>query len=81
MPVFAVALGPTELIVVLVIVLILFGAGRLPQVFRSVGDGLRQFRDAQKEDPRDVTPPRELDERAVQDADELREKDSERVRR
>jgi sec-independent protein translocase protein TatA len=39
-------LGPTELIVILVIVLIIFGAGRLPQVFSSLGKGVREFRDA-----------------------------------
>ncbi len=39
-------LGPTELIVILVIVLIVFGAGRLPQVFSSLGKGVREFREA-----------------------------------
>jgi sec-independent protein translocase protein TatA len=39
-------LGPTELIVILVIVLIIFGAGRLPQVFSSLGKGVREFREA-----------------------------------
>ena len=49
-------LGPTELVIILVIVLVLFGAGRLPQVFESVGKGIKQFRDAQRDEPRDVTP-------------------------
>lgn len=40
-----------ELLVVLVLVLILFGAGRLPQVFEAFGQGLRRFREAQAEDP------------------------------
>jgi sec-independent protein translocase protein TatA len=50
-------IGPTELIIVLVLVLILFGAGRLPQVFEQFGRGIRAFRDAQKEEPIDVTRP------------------------
>jgi len=39
-------LGPTELIIILVIILIIFGAGRLPQVFSSLGKGVKEFRDA-----------------------------------
>ncbi len=45
------SLGPTELIVILVIVLILFGAGKLPQVFSSLGKGVKEFRDASSEGP------------------------------
>ena len=41
-------LGAPELIIILVIVLVIFGAGRLPQVFGSLGKGLREFRKAQK---------------------------------
>jgi sec-independent protein translocase protein TatA len=55
-------IGPTELIIVLVLVLILFGAGRLPQVFEQFGRGIRAFRDAQKEEPIDVTRPKEIAE-------------------
>jgi sec-independent protein translocase protein TatA len=40
------AIGPTELILVLAIVLIIFGAGKLPHVLGSVGKGIREFRDA-----------------------------------
>jgi len=36
--------GPMELVVILVIVLIIFGAGRLPQVAGALGKGIRQFR-------------------------------------
>lgn len=35
-----------ELVVVLLIVLIIFGAGKLPQVFGALGKGVREFRDA-----------------------------------
>jgi sec-independent protein translocase protein TatA len=48
-------IGFNELLVILVIVLILFGAGRLPSVFGQFGKGIKAFRDAQKEDPLDVT--------------------------
>ena len=39
-------LGHTELIVILVIVLVLFGAKRLPELGGSLGRGIRSFRSA-----------------------------------
>ncbi|MBM4392929.1 MAG: twin-arginine translocase TatA/TatE family subunit [Deltaproteobacteria bacterium] len=38
--------GTTEWIVILVIVLIFFGAGKLPDVFRQAGKGIKAFKDA-----------------------------------
>ncbi|MDQ3706403.1 MAG: twin-arginine translocase TatA/TatE family subunit [Chloroflexota bacterium] len=46
--------GP-EILLVLVIVLIIFGAGKLPQVFSSLGKGVREFRDAAEGDPTTTT--------------------------
>jgi sec-independent protein translocase protein TatA len=37
-------IGPVELILVLVIVAMLFGVGKLPEVFGAVGKGIREFR-------------------------------------
>ena len=37
-------LGPTELIIVLVIVMILFGVGKLPEIGGAVGKALREFK-------------------------------------
>ena len=39
-------IGPPELIIVLVLVLVIFGAGKLPQVFGAMGKGIKEFRDA-----------------------------------
>ena len=36
-------LGPTELIVILVIVLLLFGGAKLPQLARSLGEAKKEF--------------------------------------
>jgi len=47
-------IGPTELVIVLVIVMIIFGVGKLPQVGGAVGKGLREFRKAQKDDTDEV---------------------------
>ena len=50
-------LGMGELVVVLVIVLVVFGAGRLPEVMGSLGKGVNQFKRGLKEPPEiDVTP-------------------------
>jgi sec-independent protein translocase protein TatA len=38
-------LGTTEMIIILVLVLIVFGAGKLPQVAKSLGKGVREFKD------------------------------------
>ncbi len=50
------SLGPTELVLILVLVLIVFGAGKLPQVFNSLGKGVKEFRDA-SEGADAATPP------------------------
>jgi sec-independent protein translocase protein TatA len=50
-------LGIPELLIILVIVVLLFGAGKLPQIGQGLGDGIRNFRKSMKEkDEVDVTP-------------------------
>ena len=50
-------MGFGELLVVLVIVLVVFGAGRLPEVMGSMGKGVQAFRKGLREPPEiDVTP-------------------------
>ena len=39
-------IGPLEIIIVLVIVLIIFGPKRLPDLGRSLGTGMREFKDS-----------------------------------
>jgi len=56
-------LGTTELIIILAIVMIVFGAGRLPEVGGAIGKGIRNFRSASRgDDERDVTPEGEEDQ-------------------
>ncbi|HEY6779550.1 MAG TPA: twin-arginine translocase TatA/TatE family subunit [Thermoleophilaceae bacterium] len=38
--------GPLEIIVILVIVLVVFGPKRLPDLGRSLGKGMREFKDS-----------------------------------
>jgi sec-independent protein translocase protein TatA len=40
------SIGPGELIIVLVIALIILGPKKLPEVGRSVGKGMREFKDS-----------------------------------
>jgi sec-independent protein translocase protein TatA len=40
------SIGPTELIIVLVIVLLIFGPKRLPGLGKQLGSGMREFRDS-----------------------------------
>jgi sec-independent protein translocase protein TatA len=47
-------LGGPELIIVLVIVLIVFGAGKLPNVMRDVGRGVKEFKKAQSDEEREA---------------------------
>ena len=49
--------GPWELIIILVIVLIIFGAGKLPEIGSGLGRGIRNFKKATTgKDEIDVTP-------------------------
>lgn len=40
-------IGPTELIIVLVIIMIVFGVGKLPEIGGGLGKGIREFRKGQ----------------------------------
>jgi sec-independent protein translocase protein TatA len=41
-------LGLPELLIILVIVILIFGANRLPEIGRGIGRGIRNFKDATK---------------------------------
>ena len=43
-------LGPTELIIILVIVLVLFGVGRISKIAGELGSGIRAFKDGLQTD-------------------------------
>ena len=42
-------LGPVELILILVVLMLLFGVGKLPQVGQAMGNAVKQFRQSQKD--------------------------------
>ncbi len=56
-------LGMQELLIVLIIVLVLFGASRLPQIGKGIGEAIRNFKKATNEpDEIDVTPKKNIQE-------------------
>ncbi len=57
-------LGTTELIIILVLVLIIFGAGKLPEIGNALGKGIRNFKKGiSQPDEIDVTPEEEKEEK------------------
>lgn len=43
-------LGLPELIVIIFLIILIFGASRLPEIGRGIGKGIRNFKDATRED-------------------------------
>jgi len=43
-------LGMPELVVILVIIVIIFGAGKLPEIGSGIGKGIKNFKDATKKE-------------------------------
>ena len=74
-------LGPMELIIALVVILLLFGAKRIPELARGLGSGVREFKagtkegqledkkDKQKEDEEGVTSETKTDDEAKLEED------------
>lgn len=56
-------LGTTELIIILILVLVIFGAGKLPQVGGALGKGLRNFKDGVKDIDEEETDPEKLEDK------------------
>lgn len=42
-------IGLPELLVILVIIVVIFGAGKLPQLGKGLGEGIKNFKDAMRE--------------------------------
>ncbi len=50
-------LGTTEMVIILVLVLIIFGAGKLPDIGNALGRGIRNFKKSvESNDEIDITP-------------------------
>jgi sec-independent protein translocase protein TatA len=42
------ALGPTEIILILVVVLLLFGGRKIPELMKGIGQGMKEFKKASR---------------------------------
>ncbi|AHW59395.1 sec-independent protein translocase protein TatA [Draconibacterium orientale] len=50
-------IGPQEIIIILIIVLLLFGGRKIPELMKGLGKGMKEFKEATKEDdPEDKKP-------------------------
>ena len=58
-------IGPWEIGLILVIIMIVFGVGKLPQVGGAIGKGLRSFRKAQHGEEEEEEEPAEPKKRVV----------------
>jgi sec-independent protein translocase protein TatA len=43
------ALGPTELIAIVLIVILLFGGRKIPELMKGIGQGMKEFKKASRE--------------------------------
>lgn len=58
-------LGFPELLIILVIIMVIFGAGKLPEIGAGLGQGIRNFKKAMKETKEiDVTPQEEEEKKS-----------------
>jgi sec-independent protein translocase protein TatA len=47
------AIGPWQIALIVVIVLLLFGGRKIPELMRGLGSGIKEFKEASKEEPND----------------------------
>ena len=46
-------IGIPELLIILAIIILIFGANRLPEIGRGIGKGIRNFKDSTRDDKKD----------------------------
>lgn len=44
------SLGPWQIILIILVILILFGGRKIPELMRGLGQGMKEFKDATKDD-------------------------------
>ena len=52
------SIGPMELLVILLVALLLFGGKKIPELAKGLGQGIRNFKEAVKDEPPPNTPSR-----------------------
>jgi len=54
-------LGAQEIILIVLALLLLFGGRKIPELMRGMGRGIREFKEGQKESPKEEIPKEELE--------------------
>jgi sec-independent protein translocase protein TatA len=49
------SLGPTEIILIVAVIILLFGGKKIPELMRGIGQGMKEFRKASRLDDDDST--------------------------
>ena len=49
-------IGAPQIILIVVVILLLFGGRKIPELMRGLGSGIKEFKDASKEDNEDEDP-------------------------
>jgi sec-independent protein translocase protein TatA len=73
--------GPTELIIVLAIILLLFGAKRIPELARGLGTGIREFKRGTRGEVDEEKKDEELTAGAGEDSARMQEEEAARAER
>lgn len=63
------SIGVWQVILILVIVLIIFGAGKLPKVMGDVAKGVKNFREGMKDDGSTAASPAQIDQSTTAEAE------------
>ena len=63
-------LGMPELLIILVIVLVIFGASKLPQIGKGLGQGIRNFKQATSEKSEEISSDAEDDKKKIEKPEE-----------
>jgi len=63
-------IGMPELIVILIIIMIIFGAGKLPEIGAGIGKGIRNFKRATMDPPKEITSPKKRKDDDTEDEED-----------
>ena len=61
-------IGMPELIIILIIILIIFGAGKLPEIGSGIGKGIKNFKKATNDAKEEITAPNENEKKTEGEA-------------
>jgi len=70
-------IGMPELIVILIIIMIIFGAGKLPEIGAGIGKGIRNFKKATMDPPKEIASPKKRKDDDTEDEEDEDEDEDE----